>query len=98
LRYNLQPHLPGHVLGGLPRDHVQVAQQRGLDVAEQAGVRLLVTALGRSQHGSELSAYHRDSIGPAYRPPQREPPFTVTFPLPADHIGLSRPGPAICSP
>ncbi len=70
---DLQPGLGGDVIGGIGGDHLQVPQQRWLDVAEDGRERLLVTSLRVSESNPEGSVKHRPSICPATRPAQAKP-------------------------
>ena len=79
--HHLQPGVPGHVLR-LGRDHLQVPQQRGLNVAEQARESHLIAPLGAGQRDAERGTDHRASIGPARPAAQKITKVTGLYEMP----------------
>jgi hypothetical protein len=70
---HLEPGIARDVIGGIRSGHLEVPQQRWLDVTEYGRERRLVTSLRVSEYYLECGAKHRPSMCPASRPAQPEP-------------------------
>jgi hypothetical protein len=55
---DVQPHLRGHVIRGLGADHLQVAQQRRVEIPPQAPEGMLVTTTRGADHAIEVRPEH----------------------------------------